>query len=420
MRRLDRVAFATEAGVSLEVVDGLVAVGALRSVDGTFDARDEAIVTTARSLVDAGVPLPDLLWALESGRFGLASIGRFFLDAGPRSEPTYAELAASLGATARILPAAYAAFGLPEPEPDAHPRAAEVDAILAFAQLWSLVDPSGESTVRTARLIGDATRRIAEGTLDVWDEVARPDATTEGAPTVGAQARPADPADPEQNISIVLADVARRIVALMHERQLEITLNARIISAIERVLGDAGRLPARTARPPAVAFVDLAGFTTLTEQRGDEEAARIAARLLELAEDAARRNGGRVVKQLGDGSLVRFTDAAAAVATVRELMPSVVAAGLPAAHAGIAAGPVIVRDGDVFGRTVNLAARLSALAVADEVLVEEGVVVALPAGTGTFEPLGRRALDGFAEPVAVWRLAGTRSTKRELEAETSA
>jgi adenylate cyclase len=79
------------------------------------------------------------------------------------------------------------------------------------------------------------------------------------------------------------------------------------------------------------------------------------------------------------------------------------ASGLPPAHAGIAAGPVVVRDGDVFGRTVNLASRMAAEATAGEVLVEEGVVVALPRGTAIFEPVGRVELKGFPEPIALWR-----------------
>ena len=84
------------------------------------------------------------------------------------------------------------------------------------------------------------------------------------------------------------------------------------------------------------------------------------------------------------------------------LVAAAVADGLAEPHAGIAAGPAIVRDGDVFGGTVNLAARLSARATRGEVLVEEGVVVALPRGVARFEPLGRLELDGFDDAVTVW------------------
>jgi class 3 adenylate cyclase len=408
VRALTVEGFAAETGATPEVVRRLVEIGVINPLpDGRIDARDEAIASTVRAILDAGIDLEDLAWTLQSGRFGLRSLGLLFSEPRARTTERYADIAALLGDDAARLPAVYAALGLPEPEPDDHPRADEAELIVAFVQLWCLVDPTGRAHVRVARQIGEATRRMAEGWLDVWDEVARPDATTQGAPTVGSAARPLDPTDPEQNPSIRMAALGRRLVSLVHERQIEAALNSRIIAAVERVLGESGHLPARPSRPPAVAFVDLSEFTTLTEQHGDEAAAGAANGLLELAEVETRRQGGRVVKQLGDGVLLRFPDAARALRGVAALVPSVAAAGLPAAHAGIAAGPVIVRDGDVFGRTVNLAARLSAAAAAGEILVEEGVVVALPKGVARFEPVGRRELHGFADPVAVWRVART-------------
>jgi adenylate cyclase len=101
--------------------------------------------------------------------------------------------------------------------------------------------------------------------------------------------------------------------------------------------------------------------------------------------------------------LLRLPDSETAVRAVRAIVDATGGSNLPPAHAGIAAGPVIVRDGDVFGRTVNLASRISAEAGPGEVLVEEGVVVALPRGTATFEPIGRVELKGFPMPVALWR-----------------
>lgn len=405
MRTLSAEAFAQESGATMVVIDRLIEVGAIdRLPDGQFDSRDEIVASTVGAMLDAGIPLDDLAWALESGRFGIQSLGMIFSEPRPRSAERYADLAASLGDAAAALPAVYAALGMPEPEPDDHPRVDEVEIVLGFVRLWSAVDPTGEANVRVARQVGDATRRIAEVWLDVWDEVARPDPTTQGAPTVGSHARPADPADPEQNMSIGMAELGRRLVSLVHERQVATTLNSRIVNAIENVLRESGHLPARALRPPAIAFVDLAGFTTLTEQSGDEAAARAAAGLLELAEAAGRREDGRVVKELGDGVLMRFSDAERALRAVRELVAGTTDAGLPAAHAGIAAGPVVVRDGDVFGRTVNLASRIADRAGPGQVVVEEGVVVALPRGSATFEPIGRVELKGMSEPVALWRV----------------
>jgi len=112
--------------------------------------------------------------------------------------------------------------------------------------------------------------------------------------------------------------------------------------------------------------------------------------------------GGRVVKLLGDGVLLRFEGAADAIRSVLRLVADVEAAGLPQAHAGIAAGLVVVRDGDVYGGTVNLAARLAGQAGPGQVVVDEGAVIALPAGTATFAPLGRVTLKGIPGEVGLW------------------
>ena len=138
-------------------------------------------------------------------------------------------------------------------------------------------------------------------------------------------------------------------------------------------------------------------------ERGDEVAAEAAARLQELAEHAVRKGGGRIVKLSGDGVILRSEASATAIGVTLDLVDRIGRAGLPLGHAGVGAGRLVVRDGDVFGRVVNLAARLASEAVGGEVVVEEGVVVALPHGTATFEPVGRVSLKGFTEPVAIWK-----------------
>jgi len=405
VRALTLDEFLAESGATAELVARLVEVDAIRPLgDGRYDAREQVVASMGMALLDAGIGLDDLAWALEAGRFGLRSLGHFFSEPVPRTEQTYEDLARSLGVEAGVLPALYAALGLPEHEGGDHPRIDEADVIRTYIRVWSTIDPTGKAHIRVARLFGDGARRIAEGTLDVWDEVALPDASTQGAPTVGSRARPADPGDPAQNVAVEMGAVARGLVSLVHERHVEATLTARIIAAMENVLGAEGRLPERAQRPPAIAFIDLSGFTSLTVERGDEAAAKAAARLFDHADAAVRPVGGRVVKQLGDGVLLRMPDGESAVRTVSTLVATTAEHGLPPAHAGIAAGPVIVRDGDVFGRTVNLASRIAGQAAPGDVVVEEGVVVALPRGTASFDPIGRVELKGFPDPIALWRV----------------
>jgi adenylate cyclase len=74
-------------------------------------------------------------------------------------------------------------------------------------------------------------------------------------------------------------------------------------------------------------------------------------------------------------------------------------AGLPPAHVGVAAGPVVAQGGDYFGRTVNLAARIAAHAGAGQVLVSQRVTEAAPPGGVVFREAGEVELKGFAHPV---------------------
>jgi adenylate cyclase len=135
-------------------------------------------------------------------------------------------------------------------------------------------------------------------------------------------------------------------------------------------MSQGARKPARPSRriEATFAFIDLAGFTALTEEHGDFDAADMATRFADLTR-AALGPGDRLVKTLGDAVLVTSATPRAALELIDRLFGS--AAGdkmLPALRAGLHHGPAIERDGDVFGAAVNLAARVAAEAYAGEVL----------------------------------------------------
>ena len=403
VRTVTLAELAEEAGAPLALVERLVAIGQVRTLpDGRFDPRDEAVIGTVRALLEAGIPQDDVDWLVSQLGGGFEAIGGMFEPPGPRASGTYADLRAELGPLGDRLPAVFAAFGLPEPAPDQHLRLDEERVIRGFVDIWHIADPGGDADVRVARLAGETSRRLAEGLLDVWDATARPELVSQGAPGRSSDGASFNPSDPDQNPALKAAVVGRELVSWLHERQVEQTLNRRIIDAVENALVGAGRLPARPVSPPAIAFVDLSGFTTLTKERGDDFAADVAGRLQTLSDHAVRDTGGRVVKLLGDGVLLRFNGAADAIRSVLRLVADVEAAGLPPAHAGIAAGLVVTRDGDVYGQTVNLAARIAGQAGPGQVVVDEGAVIALPAGIATFAPLGRVTLKGIPGDVGLW------------------
>jgi class 3 adenylate cyclase len=162
----------------------------------------------------------------------------------------------------------------------------------------------------------------------------------------------------------------------------------------------------KVTRPPAMCFFDLSGYTRLTEERGDKAAADMALALSQLVQDTVREQRGRVVKWLGDGVMLYFDEPAHAVVGALEMAERVPAAGLPQAHVGVDAGPVIIQDGDYFGSTVNIASRIAAYAQAGEVLASERAVQAaegLPGGI-TCTEIGSVDLKGVSRPLALRRI----------------
>lgn len=150
-----------------------------------------------------------------------------------------------------------------------------------------------------------------------------------------------------------------------------------------------------------IAFVDLTGYTRLVEAAGDARAAEHGARLVEISLDLCATSGGRLVKTLGDGVLLRFHEADVAVAVCLKLIARAAEAGLPPARAGVATGPVVQRDGDSFGRMVVLAARLVDAADPGRLLASASAAEAAGGESAGLYPDGTRRLAGIGEPVPV-------------------
>jgi adenylate cyclase len=162
----------------------------------------------------------------------------------------------------------------------------------------------------------------------------------------------------------------------------------------------AGRLEA------TIAFADLAGFTSLTEAMGDESAVEVLGRFSAIVRGAAKRTGGRVLKQIGDAFMVVFTDPAKAVAWAVDVNRAARGASqfLPT-RIGVHHGPVLYREGDYFGATVNAAARIAGQARAHQIVASADVARATGTAGVTFRPLGTRQLRGLADELELYELA---------------
>jgi class 3 adenylate cyclase len=152
-----------------------------------------------------------------------------------------------------------------------------------------------------------------------------------------------------------------------------------------------------------VVFVDLSGYTRLTEERGDEVAVGLAVTLQRASEAVAADNQGRLVKLLGDGAMLWFPDAERGLRAALTVVRALGADGKLPAHAGVHAGPVIERDLDLFGGTVNLASRLAAAAGPGEVLASQEVRDAVDNPMVRFERAEGVVLKGITRPIPLFR-----------------
>jgi adenylate cyclase len=128
----------------------------------------------------------------------------------------------------------------------------------------------------------------------------------------------------------------------------------------------------------AVGFADLASFTSLTRRVDEAELRTILDVFEQIATEAVGTHRGRIVKTIGDEVLFTAPDPAAGAEIALELLDRAVEdERLPRMRVGLACGPVISRLGDVYGETVNIAARLTSLGKPGHVLVDRNVHDAL-------------------------------------------
>ena len=394
-RRLGTEELAREAGVDVETVRRLADTGVLRTDDdGRHRPQNVLQIRLIEALAEGGVELDDLVWLITERGMPLDRVAEGWTVAEVTGR-SFAEFTASLGELAERLPAVYAAFGVPVPAPDTPTRRDEEAVIAGFIELWAMVDDRPEIAARAARIAGEGVRRITLGTIDLFDEAGGPPPSRvrRGLPTDEAMA-------PSQRIGPVM----RQTLSWLLARHIEHQVFERIVVSVERGLAQAGRKEQPQTEPPAVAFVDLSGYTSLAAAAGDEEAARVAALLHELALESTHARNGLVVKLLGDGVVLRYASAGPAVASVVALMAAVRRSDLPPAHSGIAAGPIVSRDGDVYGHTVNLASRLASRASPNELLVPLDVTDRVTEAGLEWEDIGATELKGIPEPVHLARV----------------
>ena len=396
MEALTAAELAGRAGVTEAEIGRLVGLGVLVPREGAapFRASDMQKVRLAQACERAGLPMDGIAAAIRDGRLSFA-----FLEASPYhrwavpSDRTYRQVSEETGVPLELLRAALEAMGFARPSPDAPIREDELEVVplIRIASSSGIFDQPW--ILRVGRAYAEGLRLAAR----VENEAYR--ARFEG-PLLASGLGQRQAMERASELAAQFIPLIDRGLMAIYRRQQELVWTEHQVLNIEAALEEAGAL-VRPERVPAMCFVDLAGFTRLTEERGDQAAAELAGTLAVLVERLSRARGGTPVKWLGDGVMLHFRDPAGAVAAALEMVRRLPAAGLPPAHVGVAAGPVVVQGGDYFGRTVNLAARVAARAQAGQVLVTEPVARAAAADGVAFTELGDLDLKGLAAPVRV-------------------
>jgi adenylate cyclase len=387
MGELSRQEAAARAGVTAHDFGRQVEVGLLVPDEtGLFTIGDVRRAGLIKSLEATGIALDGLATVVREGGLNFD-----FMDSptyerfSALSNLTFQELSDTTGVPVQLLMVIREAVGSAQPSPMDLVREDEL-LITPFIEAQFNAGFRPAATERLLRVTGDSLRRVAETEADWWySEVLEP--------RVAQGMSPSEAANDEISVQLTaFADQA--LLATFHAQQTH-AWTANIIRGVEGALAKAG-LQGRLERPPAMCFLDITGYTRLTQERGDAAAAQLAGELAKLVQRTSVQHGGRPVKWLGDGVMFYFRDPGPGVMAALEMVDGAAAAGFPPAHVGLHAGPVVFQGGDYFGQTVNIASRIAEYARPGEVVVSQAVVEA-SAGLGVrFSEIGPVELKGVS------------------------
>jgi adenylate cyclase len=384
---------AERAGVDHDTLDRLVELEViLPDEHGRFDELTVRKIGLISSFLVTGVPVDALAAEIHDGHFDLEFLDSpTFVSFMALSDVTFEELARQRGIPVEVLLAIREAVGSGVPRPTDRVREIELRIVPSIeAQL--AVGYTPDAVERLVRIMGDGLRRyVLAGAEAFREHVIGRLAGASGA-EIGAAASAASDRITGPNDDAVVA---------MYRAQLGNAWTANIVEAVTSHMASSGMVGS-TATHPAMCFLDITGYTRLTSEQGDKAAADLADILGRLVTRVSVEHGGRPVKWLGDGVMFHFRNPGPGVLAALTMAAEVPRAGLPPAHVGLHAGPVVFQDGDYYGSTVNLAARIAEYARPGEVLVSKDVVDATSDGGVDFSALGLIELKGAPAPMELY------------------
>ena len=334
-------------------------------------------------LLAQGCTVDDLVDAEAVGR--LTSAAADARVRGGQRPVNLDEVGSLAGVDPAVIARAWRAIGFPDPSPE--DRLWWPSDAATFAAFYLGAEMFGEDRLaQFSRVLGRAAAQVAEAAIAMFVTDVQVPLETDHRPPV------------ELAEAFLEAQLAADTIPGVFE-----TAFRHHLAAAQRRL-DVTDLSAGRHRPTlCVGFADLVGSTELAHRLDPAGTARLAADVEQVATDAVTRRAGRLVKTIGDGVLFTTPLPDAGLSIADELVAWADAdERLDGVRVGLAHGPVVWQDGDVYGPVVNLAARLCAAADGGQVLVDAGMAGAHGDAEPPLVPAGERSLRGFAAPVPVF------------------
>jgi adenylate cyclase len=356
------------------VKDGIVPIDS-----GRWTPAAVAHARIVARLRERGYSLDQLREAAHSGRLAYGYLEDLFPP--PARTRTVAEAAEETGLEPALIERIWSAAGF---SAESLERIGEED--MQLLRYMAKVLEAGFPLVaflQLVRVYGQALARIADAEVKLFHLFVHEPLMRDGAGGL-------EIAEEMEGLAAQLLPLASPIMDRVHHRALQHFVGQDVVGHLElEGAGDElGRLHV------GIAFADLAGYTKLTEEAGEEEAVDIVERFVESVE-LTLPDDARVIKTIGDEVMVVGADPTALVDWAVGFQ-ALNAGRRPLPRIGIHSGDALYREGDYYGRAVNLASRVGARAAGGEVLVTREVVAA--AGPHlAFEPIGTVKLKGFRE-----------------------
>jgi adenylate cyclase len=389
------------AGVSPSTLRRWGELGVIPDYRGRWTRAAAAHARIVARLREQGHSLEEIKRAGDDGRLAFGYVEELFPSRGGDIE--LEEAAAETGLEPALIVRIWRATGLPSWMLERLDKD-DLEALQYMAGVLSAGFPL-VAFLQVMRVYGNSLRQLADAEARLFRIYVHEPLVMDGVPAT----------EVAEELAELIGEVlplATPLMVYLHRHFLQHAVEQDLFATMEADLVRLGGEALGQLRV-AICFADLVGFVQFTEEAGDQEALVLVERFVESVEDTLPGDA-RVVKNIGDGVMIVGTDPVALVSWALGFQEGFVKRARP--RIGVHYGETIYRDGDYYGRNVNLAARIVTRSQGGEVLVSEPVYELMPPDPKlSFQPIGEVELKGFSEPIPLYvarPLAGRGRSRR--------